>query len=90
MGSDESRFNVSLIVRDKVTRQCPQTIISEEKGEPKRNRAEALLLTSLTPYRTARPKRLTTNPLTVTILLYVHRSKDVIRDGDRRKGRESD
>ena len=25
MGSDESRFNVSLIVRDKVTRQCPQT-----------------------------------------------------------------
>ena len=25
MGSDESRFNVSLIMRDKVTRQCPQT-----------------------------------------------------------------
>ena len=25
MGSDESLFNVSLIVRDKVTRQCPQT-----------------------------------------------------------------
>ena len=25
MVSDESRFNVSLIVRDKVTRQCPQT-----------------------------------------------------------------
>ena len=24
MGSDESYFNVSLIVRDKVTRQCPQ------------------------------------------------------------------
>ena len=24
-GSDESRFNVSLIVRDKVTRPCPQT-----------------------------------------------------------------
>ena len=23
MGSDESHFNVSLIVRDKVTRQCP-------------------------------------------------------------------
>ena len=29
----------------------------EEKGEPKRNRAEALLLTSLPPY--ARPNRLT-------------------------------
>ena len=25
MGSDESHFNVSLIVRDKVTTQCPQT-----------------------------------------------------------------
>ena len=25
MGSDESDFNVSFIVRDKVTRQCPQT-----------------------------------------------------------------
>ena len=25
MGSDESHFNVSLIVRDKVTGQCPQT-----------------------------------------------------------------
>ena len=24
MGSDESHFNVSFIVRDKVTRQCPQ------------------------------------------------------------------
>ena len=34
MGSDESRFKVSLIVRDKVTRQCPQTTTFEEKGEP--------------------------------------------------------
>ena len=34
MGSDESHFNVSLIVRDKVTRQCPQTRIFQEKGEP--------------------------------------------------------
>ena len=25
MSSDESHFNVSLTVRDKVTRQCPQT-----------------------------------------------------------------
>ena len=52
MGSDESHFNVSVIVRDKVKRQSPQTTtFLEEKGEPKRNRAEALLLTSLTPYR---------------------------------------
>ena len=37
MGSDESHFNVSLIVRDKVTRQCPEaeTTIFKEKGEPK-------------------------------------------------------
>ena len=32
VGSDESHFNVSLIVRDKVTRQCPQTTNFEVKG----------------------------------------------------------
>ena len=36
VGSDESHFNVSLTVRDKVTRQC---------------RTEVLPLTSITPYR---------------------------------------
>ena len=51
MGSDESHFNVSLIVRDKVTRQCPQTTTFEEKGEPKRYRTEVLPLASLPPYR---------------------------------------
>ena len=51
MASDKSLFNVSLIVRDKVTRQCPQTTIFEEKGEPKRIRTEVSLLTSLTLYR---------------------------------------
>ena len=40
MGNDESHFNVSLIVRDKVTRQRPQTTPLEEKGEPKRYRTE--------------------------------------------------
>ena len=34
MGSDESHFNVSLIVRDKVTRRCPQSTTFEEKGQP--------------------------------------------------------
>ena len=52
MGSDESHFNVSLIVRDKVTRQFPQTTTFEEKGEPKPLRTEVPLLT-------ARPNRLT-------------------------------
>ena len=36
MVGDESRFNVSLSVMGKVTRQCPQTTSIEEKGEPKR------------------------------------------------------
>ena len=35
MGSDESQFNVSVIVRGRVTRLCPQTTTIEEKGEPK-------------------------------------------------------
>ena len=54
-GSDESHFNVSRIVRDKVTRQCPQITTFEETGEPKRIRTEVLLLNSLS----ARPNRLT-------------------------------
>ena len=54
MGSDESHFNVSLIMRDKVTRQCPQTATFEEKGEPERIRTEVPQLTSLTPYRWAK------------------------------------
>ena len=50
MGSDDSHFNVSLIVRDEVLRQCPQTTTFEEKGEPKRIRNEVPLLTSLILY----------------------------------------
>ena len=51
MGSDESHFSVSLIMRDKVTRQGPKTTTFVEKGEPKQIRTEVPLLTSLTPYR---------------------------------------
>ena len=51
VGSDGSHFNVSLIVRDQVTRQCPQTTTFKQKGEPKQIRTEVPLLTSLTPYR---------------------------------------
>ena len=36
-GSDESPFNVSLILRGKVTRWCPKTTTFEEKGELKRH-----------------------------------------------------
>ena len=49
VGSDESHFNVSLMVRDKVTRQCAQTSTFEENGEPKWFRTEVPQLTSLTP-----------------------------------------
>ena len=49
MGSNENHFNVSLIVRDTGHK------LFEEMGEPKRNRAQALLLTSLTSYRWAEP-----------------------------------
>ena len=55
MGNDESHFTVSLIVRDKITRQCPLITTFEEKGEPKRNPTEVPVLTSLTPYRWAKP-----------------------------------
>ena len=51
MVSDESHFNVSLTVMEKITRLCPQTTTFEEKGEPKEIRTEVPLLTSLTPYR---------------------------------------
>ena len=47
----KASFNVSFTVKDKVTRQCPQTTTFVEKGEPKRNQAYALLLTIITPYR---------------------------------------
>ena len=57
MGSDENHFNVSLIVRDKVAGQCPQTTTFEEKGEPKQIRIEVPLLTS--QRLTARLNRLT-------------------------------
>ena len=64
MGIDESHFNVSLIVRDKVTRQCPQTTTFEEKGEPR-----SLCLPA--SRFTARPNRLTTDCCSMAALLIV-------------------
>ena len=45
-GSDESRFNVSLIVRDKVAFKTvsAQTTTFEDRREPKWNRTELFLL----------------------------------------------
>ena len=42
MGSNESHFNVSLIVRNKVTRLCPLTTTLKDKGEPKQIRTKVL------------------------------------------------
>ena len=37
------QVNVSLTVREKVTRECPQTVF-EEKGDPKQNRADRVVV----------------------------------------------
>ena len=52
MGSDESRFNVSVGSDGQGHRTVSTNYnLFEEKGEPKRYRTEVLPLTSLTPYR---------------------------------------
>ena len=51
MGSDESHFNVALIVRDSRKTVSTDHNLSEEKGEPKRYRTEVLPLTNLRPNR---------------------------------------
>ena len=51
MSRAESHFNVSLIVKDKVTRQYPLTTTFEASGEPRPGiRTEVPLLTSLASY----------------------------------------
>ena len=56
MGSDESHFNVS-VGRDGQSHKtvCTNHNLFEEKGEPKRYRTAVLPLTSLPPYRQAKP-----------------------------------
>ena len=60
MDSDESHFNVS-VGSDGQSHKTVSTNhnLFEEKGEQKRNRTEALLFTSLTPYRWAKPAHTT-------------------------------
>ena len=71
MGSDESRFNVSLIVKDKVTRPCPQTKLSKRKEsrsgiEPRSFRLPAYRLTAR-PNRLSASKSLLHSPLTLSL-----------------------
>ena len=56
MSSDESHFNVS-VGSDGQSHKTVSTNhnLFEEKGEPQRIRTEVSLLTSLTPYRWAKP-----------------------------------
>ena len=56
MGSDESHFNVSVGSdgQSNKTVSANHNLV-DEKGEPKRYRTEVLPLTSLTPYRQAKP-----------------------------------
>ena len=51
LGSDESRFNVSVGSLQSHKTVSANHNLFEEKGEPKRYRTEVLPLTSLTPYR---------------------------------------
>ena len=57
MDSDESHLRSFIYYEGsaKSQRQCPQTTTFEERGEPKRNRTEVVLLTSLAPYHLAKP-----------------------------------
>ena len=52
MGSDESHFNVSLIVRDKVTRPQP---FFQEKGERRAGAELSRGPSAYLPYRWAKP-----------------------------------
>ena len=90
MGSNESHFNVSVGSDG----QSHKTVsanhnLFEEKGEPKRYRTEVLPLTSLTPYRQAKPVH-KLSPL-FSCCLTSTEARWPIRDGDRvGRGRESE
>ena len=65
MGRDESHFSVLSVVRDKVTKTVSTDgglLAFEERGEPKQNRTEILLLTILKLNRYAKPAQLATPP----------------------------
>ena len=75
MGSHGSHFNVSLIVRDKVTRQCPQTTTLLKRKENRSGvepRSSAYQPNALPLGPTdSQPKKILT-----LVLLYVHRNHE--------------
>ena len=62
-------------MRDKVTRQCPQTTTFEEKGEPKQIQTKVPLLTSLTPYHYAKLVHLLLLVLGISFIALVSTTK---------------
>ena len=70
MGSDDSHFNVSLIVRDKAHKQYAQTTTFEEKSRSGIEPRSFCLPSDLT----ARPNRLTLFESEVNMVLNVHRN----------------
>ena len=71
MGCDGSHFNVSLIVRDKVTSQCPQTT-TFLKGKENRSGIEPRSFCLPASRLTARPNRLTLRTYLWRSLCSVH------------------
>ena len=93
MGSEESHFNVSLIVRDKVTRQCPETTILKRRESRSGFEPRSLCLPA---YRlTARPNRFKQQQQAAGVFLLqcltnhhaVILSREVGRGGGREEGR---
>ena len=83
MGSDESHFNVSLVVRNKVTRPCPQTTTflkrkeSRSGIEPRSFRLPAYRLT-------ARPNRLSKPVCPVQCCFMSTETVPTVSDGEPR------
>ena len=78
MGSDESHFNVSLIVRDRVTGQCRHTTAFEERGGLKRSGTDVFPFTNLRCWHTRnygrmfqedRSNLMRSNPFFLNVLL---------------------
>ena len=70
MGSDERHFNASLIARDKVTRQCPQTtnlFRTERRAEAESNLGPSAYQPNALPL--GQTGSLETQPMTQRILL---------------------
>ena len=86
MGSDESHFNVSLIVWDKVTRQCPQTTTLCKRKES-RSGIEPRSFCLPAQRLTARPNRLRPYELTTNSLRHTPTSLCPWRKGRRARNR---